>query len=1139
MTFYNQHSTALVGAAGQPQDHLLEDSLRFRSSASAYLSRTFPSAGNQKTWTWSGWAKRGKLLANQDLFSPSGASPNQKQFRFDNGDGLVFYHQVSATVTAQKWTTALFRDVSAWYHIVLQIDTTNATAADRIKIYVNGSRITSFSLSTDPALNADLVWNSATTHYIGNNNSQPLDGYLTEVNFIDGQALDPSYFGETDTVTGGWKPIKYTGSYGTNGFYLPMTPTSQAEGFNSILYYGHPSNSAQSIDGVGFSPDLVWIKSRVTGYGHCLSDSVRGATKRLQSDTTGAEATSSTYISSLDADGFSLGTDYGQNAPNEPYVAWCWDAGSGSPASNTDGSITSTVKANQAKGFSIATFTGNGSNGATIGHGLGVAPEFVMLKNRSNSFSWLGWNSQLSGNTYRLDINSTGAQYNDGVGALQGVSSSTITLGSGNAVNQSAASFVVYSFASISGYSKIGSYTGNGSSSGPTITTGFKPAWLLVKCSTSAYGWQIVDLARSPSNPMKNVLFPHASAAEDSTTGYLIADSLDNGFQITSTNNTSNQNGQTYIYMAIADTRDTAFNNDASGNKNNWTPNNINSNASGQSTYDLMKDVPTLTDADAGNFATLNPIDSYPSAHTFAEANLKVTFNSGTWRNARATMRVSSGKWYWETVYGSVSGAGGFLYGVGNELLTSTSNPNTNYAVIYNGITAGTIIKDGSTVNTGTPYTAGDIMGLALDVDTGTVAFYKNNSLVYTVTSITGNEFYPIFSASATGATYAYINFGQRPFSYTPPSGFKALNTYNLPTPTIKDGSKHFDVRLWSADVSNPAAGDKSILLDFQPDLVWSKNRDNAEAHYWMDSVRGNAGNKWLRSNAQVAEGGAAAVGATDCYYDFNSNGFDIIDTNSNYDEIYYNGRTYVGWCWKGGNTSGVSNTDGSITSTVSANPTGGFSVVTYTGTGANATVGHGLGIAPSMVIYKKRNAAYDGCVYHSALGPTQRMILFATNGTLATATDSLFFNNTAPTSTTLSLGTRDHLNGSSQTYVAWCFAPIEGYSAFGKYTGNGSTDGPFVYTGFRPAFVLIKASSVGGAGYDWFIHDTSRDSYNQCDKDTEANLAIVENQYGAQLDIISNGFKIRNTGGGTNANGATFIYAAFAENPFKYSLAR
>ena len=244
------------------------------------------------------------------------------------------------------------------------------------------------------------------------------------------------------------------------------------------------------------------------------------------------------------------------------------------------------------------------------------------------------------------------------------------------------------------------------------------------------------------------------------------------------------------------------------------------------------------------------------------------------------------------------------------------------------------------------------------------------------------------------------------------------------------------------------------------------------------------------------------------------------------------NAATYVGWQWLAGTTSS-SNANGSITSTVSVGATQGFSVVTYTGTGANATVGHGLGVAPRMMIVKSRSGTTGWLVYHASIGNTGALFLELTD---ATNTASFHWNNTSPTSTVFSLGNGTRGNANGATYVAYCFSEVAGYSKFGSYTGNGSTDGPFVFCGFRPRWIMIKKTSA--AGDSWYLKDTSRSPYNVGLESLLADTSGAEGA-GESWDALSNGIKLRTTSSGVNTSGATYIYAAFAENPFKNSLAR
>ena len=344
--------------------------------------------------------------------------------------------------------------------------------------------------------------------------------------------------------------------------------------------------------------------------------------------------------------------------------------------------------------------------------------------------------------------------------------------------------------------------------------------------------------------------------------------------------------------------------------------------------------------------------------------------------------------------------------------------------------------------------------------------------------------------------------------------------TYAIPDGRVAMAATTYTGTGATASISNAVNG-----VSFQPDFVWAKARSSAESHRLEDSVRGAT--LALYSNLTNAEA-TEATGITA----FASNGFTLGSGTPN-----GSGITYVGWQWKAGGTA-VSNTAGSITSSVSANTTAGFSVVTYTGNGTSgATVGHGLGVAPSMVIAKNRStggtSAYEWTVYHVSLGATKALFL---NDTGAAATDAGYWYNTAPTSSVVTVpsNTRTNVNGSN--FVFYCFAPVAGYSAFGSYTGNGSADGPFVYLGFRPRFIMIKKSSA--AGDSWYMKDTSRSSYNVGLESLLADTSGAEGA-GESWDALSNGIKLRTTSSGVNTSGATYIYMAFAENPFKYSLAR
>ena len=329
-----------------------------------------------------------------------------------------------------------------------------------------------------------------------------------------------------------------------------------------------------------------------------------------------------------------------------------------------------------------------------------------------------------------------------------------------------------------------------------------------------------------------------------------------------------------------------------------------------------------------------------------------------------------------------------------------------------------------------------------------------------------------------------------------------------MPYSVIDSPKKYFEAKTYTGTGATQSISG----LSFKPDLTWLKIRNQAYDHAVQDAVRGAT--KDLETSSTDAEQTRSMLTA------FTSDGFTLgTDSQSN-----SNGNTFVSWNWLGSNTT-ASNTNGTITSTVSANTTSGFSIVTFTYSSGSPTVGHGLGVAPSMVIVKNRTStANNWLTYHKSMGATKAMYL---NGTNAEVTSSVFWNNTAPTSSVFTVST----NLYAADHVAYCFAEVKGFSKFGSYTGNGSTDGTFIYTGFKPAFVMTKESS--GTSH-WIIHDTKRSPNNEMRKELYPNLTNAEAENLRYIDCLSNGFKIRSDDDTQiNGSGATYIYMAFSENPF------
>lgn len=612
---------------------------------------------------------------------------------------------------------------------------------------------------------------------------------------------------------------------------------------------------------------------------------------------------------------------------------------------------------------------------------------------------------------------------------------------------------------------------------------------------------------------------------------------------------------------------------------NNWTANSLQTTSSTLTTYDYMIDSPTNY-ADGGNgrgnYAVLNPIDKDASA-TISNGNLNIissaAVGNSTYRASRSSLAVSSGLWYAEFTLTLVS-TNAFSVGISpttdvingaNYYFGSTSG---SYGIYYNGANqykgnnaTGTQLAAGSPAN-------GDIFQIAVDLTNGKIWFGKNNTWYegnpatattpsFTFTPSASYSFGGSVNITTTASNQLDANFGQRPFSYTPPSNFLALNTQNLPTPTIANGAQYMAAVTYTGNAgTNPVtttsanSGNNPLGTTFQPDLVWTKSRNQVSNHLLYDVVRGPG--YYIQSSTSNAEAYLASTLTS-----FNSDGFTVgAGDNGN-----ASGSTAIAWQWLGGgaptvnNTAGAGNVPtagsvlinganstsalaGSIAATrLSANQSAGFSVVTFTAPNSASpqTFGHGLGVAPSMIFIKIRNTTGSWQVYHASIGNTQRLLL---NTTDAATTTSGPWNNTSPSSTVVTIGTTFVPDASASTYVAYCFAPVAGYSAFGSYTGNGSTDGPFVFTGFRPRWILIKRYDSGAEA--WYLYDTTRDTYNVAQNTVSPQGSGAEGSGAIRyFDILSNGLKCRTSDGAFNGSGGTYIYAAFAENPFKYSRAR
>tara|TARA_Y100000361_G_scaffold154290_1_gene179355 strand:- start:3761 stop:7093 length:3333 start_codon:yes stop_codon:yes gene_type:complete len=1103
-----QFFEAAAAQSGGDTPFQVTRSLRFNGDDSANLSRTPSSASNRKTWTWSGWVKRSELSATQGRLFGGGTS-DYFDLYFPSGNEL----RVIWTGGSLTTTTEFFRDASAWYHIVLAVDTTQSTAGDRIKIYVNGTL--QDRSSTNPSQDYDTAVNNNVLHtigrYAGSTSTSYFNGYLAEVHFIDGQALAPTEFGATDD-NNNWNPKAYSGgSYGTNGFYLKFANNSTNaalgtdssgngntwtvnninavapglstanEGFDAVTYTGN--SSSRNITGLAFAPDLVIVKATDAAYNHYWVDQVRGSNKNLYSNSDEATQTAA-RISSFNSDGFGLTNHTGVNNSGTNYVAWAWKAG-GSGSSNTDGTITSTVSANSTYGFSIVTYTGNSTAGATIGHGLSTAPRLVIIKNRDRAVNWVvGSEAAGSFQTGRLYLNATSAQgtdedfFND-----TSPTSSVFSVKNNYEVNYSGEDYVAYCWHEVSGFSKFDSYTGNGSSSGPIVTMGFTPKFVMVKRTDDVGNWTIFDSARSLSNDLKW----NTTETEGSAPVAFLGD----GFQPLNSYTSVNANGGTYIYMAFAAKPD-------------------------ESIIDSLIDSPENYEADTGNnggnYCTWNVLQPTYATTTFSNGNLdcSLLFTNGSATSyAAGTIAVSSGKWYWEVTIRQASNDTEYI-GLIDGSKSSGAWAFADIAAYFSDARKAI----GTTPSSyGASYTTGDVIGIALDADSNNLTFYKNGvSQGVAATGMTGFDGYkPFISSNGTGtAQLTSTNWGQREFKYTPPTDHLALCTKNLTDPTVADGSTVFDVVLRSG------GGVNKSFTTLRPGLVWEKRTDDTSSHYWFDVNRGN--DKYISSNTNSAEGSSGGA------FTFNTNSYVV---SASFD--WPGSATVVDWVWDAG-ASTVSNSDGSITSNVRANTSAGFSIVTFTGNrSSGATVGHGLNAAPKWIIVKNLDTSANWMVYHIGTGAGGYLGLNLSN---AFASASSVWNNTTPGTSVFTLGADSESNGDGNDMLAYCFSSVAGYSAFGSFSSGSD---PFIFTGFSPKFVILKRSDSAG---HWYVYDSDRGLSGRTETWLEANGNSADQTHGnGAFQFLSNGFQP--LGSDIDPGSGTFVYAAFAEHPFKTARAR
>ena len=869
-----------------------------------------------------------------------------------------------------------------------------------------------------------------------------------------------------------------------------LTPS---ENFKAVTWSGD-GNDNRAIE-VGFKPDMVWYKTRNQSNDHNLSDSTRGAAKQVRPNRDIAEVSATDQIKSFTATGFTVGTGGDANASGNTYVAWCWKANGGTTSSNSDGSITSTVQANTDAGFSIIQYNGTGA-AATIGHGLGVAPDIIFSKRTSSSADWV---VGVSDWTKYLELNGTPAfRTASSVWNNTAPTSTVFSVAGSGGSNGNGETNIAYAFKSIDGFSKIGSYTGNGSTNGPIVETGFEPAFVMIKNTTSADNWAIYDNKRNTVNSRTKILLANSSAAEATEVGAVI-DFLSNGFQSVGTGGGGgsgqvNKNANTYIYMAFAADPDTEAPTLASSFSTNvFTDNTSNDSLS----VDVGFKAGLIWTKYRGGSQQFYMYDNVRSKYDYLSSNT----NSDAQTRTFGIEPTENGF----TKFGNVWNRSG-----ANQIVAWTWKADDNEPTIFGGPAKAVYKFEDNANDVGGNY---------------------NGSVVDTVTYVTGNfNKAANFTASASNKNEIVTTLTEGPsvgislscwvkFSTLPSGG--ADSTF-----VIKYSASEYIHLRYEDHLSKGF----SMQTKNSSSNVGAKSEITASTGVWYHVVgtvnSGGTGKIYVNGELKATNTGLPLPGVGSVAWRIG--GFDTAQsTRGDYAidqvRIYYDEikQEQVDELY----AETVSDNDDLTLgappkSTVSANANAGFSIVKYTGTyPTHQKIPHGLSAAPNMILIKNLADSADWEVYHSATGNTGNLVL---NSSAAFASNSGFMANTSPTATVFTVGNDGYVNGAGDGHIAYCFHDVTGYQKFGSYSGTGSEQ--LITTGFAVDFVLIKASSTTQS---WMIYDSVRSGKNYI----EANSSAAEGTAGSNLvSFESNGFKVY-TSNSENQNGQTYIYWAIKIN--------
>lgn len=996
--------------------YTIGSSLRFNDDDSAYLSRTPSSAGNRKTWTYSLWLKRGSLSSINYILAAF--SNSRTAIRFNATNSLLFTFE-SGLYDVE--TNALFRDPSAYLHLVVAFDTTQSTASNRVKFYINGSQVTSLLQANYPAQNYESDFNNNVIQKVGADITTTFDGLMSEINFIDGQALTPASFGVTDG-NGYWRPKAYSGTYGTNGFYLPFN-----DGTNTTtLGYDRSGN----------------------GNNYTLTN--LATTDQMTDTPTNNYAT----LNPLDAastlsDGNLRVSSGNQLARSTFWLTsgkWYWEL-----LMNTTTTVSGASVTRAECPLSGPTGTGNGYGYLNTGE----KTDFGANYSYGSSFT----NGDVIGVAFDADTRtiwfSKNGTWQNGATAAE--------IAAGTTANAA--------YTGIASVPWSPSFTSNVATANGTMNFGQRPFTY-----TPPTGFKSLNTANLPEptivQPNKYftaVIYAGTGAVQSITGNPPVVTFTSSGTFTVPTGVTS------VDYLVVG----------GGGAGGGYTSGGTAGGGGG---------------GGAGGMRT-GALSVTPGA------SLTVTVGAGGVSTVSEVIRC--GNLGENSVFGSITSTGGGG-GAGRNCGTGGSGGSGGggYFDTNNGGTG----TSGQGNNGGNGAQGDNTGGFGDGIGGGGGGAGAVGSSAAHSSAIGGNGGAGAASSiPGSSVTYAGGGGGKGNTNGTGGSGGGGNAGTNGANGTANTGGGGGGGA--GGTVGNGGSGIVIIsyilptqTIKFQPDLVWLKDRTSANAHGLFDSVR--AATKYLSSNSTAAE-----TTDTDSLTAFLTNGFSIGITGL----FNTSGNSYISWNWK---KSAIS----------------GFDIVSYTGDGtASRNISHNLGANVSFITVKRRDSASDWWTWHwNYLSGVSYIGLntLNTDNTANSPWGGSFTNSVFQVTNNAT----NNANASGGTYIAYLFAEVPGFSRIGKYTGNGSADGPFIWTGFKPRWVMIKRTdSTGG----WLVYDNARQTYNVNDNCLQlADVAAEANPCGNAIDVLSNGFKSRSTGTSANASGGTYIYAAFAEAPFKYSSA-